>query len=119
VKGCVDGDARAVFNGLVSVPARSVKSVSEQSHHGLLLSRRARIDAKPELSIDCDDVQCRHGATVGALRQDAIFYLTSRGIEEKEAKSMLELAHVTSLLSAIENEPIKAYMEENLRRCHG
>ncbi len=119
VKGCVAGEARAVFNGRVEVKSGAVKSVSEQSHHGLLLSRRARIDAKPELEIDCDDVQCRHGATVGALRPDALFYLMSRGIPENQAQAMLELAHVTSLLSMIKNQDIQSYMESLLGGRYG
>lgn len=118
-KGCVDDEARAVFNGRVMVPKQSIKSSSEQSHHGLLLSKRARIDAKPELEIDCDDVQCRHGATVGALRQEALFYLMSRCIDEKTAKSMLELAHVVSLLDKVTHQGIQSYMLDLLRRKYG
>ena len=119
VKGCVDGDARAVFNARVRVPRHSHHSLSEQSHHGLLLSRRARIDAKPELEIDCDDVQCRHGATVGSLNRDALFYLVSRGIEESQAQSILELAHVVSLLEKIKDPQVKDYMQNLIRGRHG
>jgi Fe-S cluster assembly protein SufD len=119
VKGCVDGDARAVFNARVRVPRHSHHSLSEQSHHGLLLSRRARIDAKPELEIDCDDVQCRHGATVGSLNRDALFYLVSRGIEESQAQSMLELAHVVSLLEKIKDPQVKDYMQDLIRGRNG
>lgn len=114
VKGCVDDEARAVFNGRVCVKPGAIKAISDQSHHGLLLSKYARIDAKPELEIDCDDVQCRHGATVGALRADALFYLMARGIDEAKAKAMLELAHAASLLDAIDSPDIKTYMHDLL-----
>ncbi|MFI4956977.1 MAG: Fe-S cluster assembly protein SufD [Gammaproteobacteria bacterium] len=114
VKGCVDDNARAVFNGRVSVKPGAVKAYSEQSHHGLLLSRRARIDAKPELEIDCDDVQCRHGATVGALRADALFYLMSRGFNESQAKATLQLAHASSLIDEISVPEIREYMHHTL-----
>lgn len=114
VKGCVNDEARAVFNGRVAVKPHAVKAQSAQSHHGLLLSKRARIDAKPELEIDCDDVQCRHGATVGAIRQDALFYLTARGIPEKQARVMLELAHVSSLLSHVSRDDIRDHLEKIL-----
>jgi Fe-S cluster assembly protein SufD len=73
-------------------------------HHGLLLSDRAEIDAKPELLIYADDVQCAHGNTIGALDQEAIFYARSRGLPEADAKAMLTLAFVGEVVERIEHE---------------
>jgi Fe-S cluster assembly protein SufD len=88
-KSVVGGRGRAVNQGRVSVRKGAVKSDSHQLFKALLLSPRAEADAKPELEIFADDVICGHGAAIGALDADALFYLRARGIPESEAKGLL------------------------------
>ena len=88
-KAVADGEARSVFNGAVCVPRAAQRTSAEQMSRNLLLSRRARIDTKPELEIVADDVRCAHGATVSRLQQDELFYLQSRGIAADQASRLL------------------------------
>lgn len=88
-KGILSDAAHAVFNGKVVVAKHAEKTISSQKNHNILLSNHAEIDIKPELQIYADDVLCTHGATVGALSDDALFYLTTRGIEFNQAKKIL------------------------------
>lgn len=88
-KGVIDDQARAVFQGKIHVRRSAQKTDGYQSHHALLLSDRAEASAKPELEIYADDVKCSHGATAGQLDAEALFYLRSRGIPEREAKSLI------------------------------
>ena len=104
VKGCVSGQARAVFQGRIVVARGADKTDARMGHHGLILSERAEIDAKPELEIYADDVACAHGNTVGALDEEAIFYARSRGIPEAEARAMLTQAFVGEVVDRIEHE---------------
>jgi len=104
VKGCVSGQARAVFQGRIIVAKGADGTDAKMGHHGLILSERAEIDAKPELEIYADDVACAHGNTVGALDEEAIFYARSRGIPEAEARAMLTQAFVGEVVDRIEHE---------------
>jgi len=88
-RGVLQEKAHAVFNGRVFVSKEAHKSISQQLNNNLLLSSEAVVDTKPELEIYHDDVQCQHGATVGQLDADALFYLRSRGISEEAAKQLL------------------------------
>lgn len=107
--GILSGHARAVFNGKVIVAKHAVKTDAAQSNHNLLLSRGAEIDTKPELEIYADDVQCSHGATIGQLDQQALFYLRSRGIDAETARSMLVHAFAIRVLERIEMPELRAY----------
>lgn len=89
VRNVLDGYARGVFQGKVLVEQIAQKTDGYQMNQALLLSPDAEIDAKPELEIYADDVRCSHGATVGALDDDQLFYLRSRGIPEQEARQIL------------------------------
>jgi Fe-S cluster assembly protein SufD len=104
IKGCVSGQARAVFQGRIIVARGADQTDARMGHHGLILSERAEIDAKPELEIYADDVACAHGNTVGALDEEAIFYARSRGIPEAEARAMLTQAFVGEVVDRIEHE---------------
>jgi len=104
VKGCVSGQARAVFQGRIIVARGADQTDAKMGHHGLILSDRAEIDAKPELEIYADDVACAHGNTVGALDEEAIFYARSRGIPEAQARAMLTQAFVGEVVDRIEHE---------------
>ncbi|MEQ1753055.1 MAG: Fe-S cluster assembly protein SufD [Micropepsaceae bacterium] len=92
-KGIASGSGRGVIQGRVRVDKDAQQSDSLQMARGLMLSSTAEIDHRPELEIYADDVKCGHGATIGALDQDQIFYLESRGIPESEARMMLVRAY--------------------------
>jgi Fe-S cluster assembly protein SufD len=91
----------------VEVARGAQKTDGEQSLRGLLLSRTATINAKPELEIFADDVKCAHGATVGELNRDALFYLASRGIPAAEAKSLLTASFVADAIERIGEEKVR------------
>jgi Fe-S cluster assembly protein SufD len=109
VRGIVDGSAKAVFNGRVCVHKGAVKSYSEQSNHNLVLSSLAEVDTKPELEIYNDDVKCAHGATVGQLDEEALFYLLSRGIDKNQALALLKQAFVEQQFTLIDHQAIQDY----------
>jgi Fe-S cluster assembly protein SufD len=100
-KSVVGGHGRSVHQGRVTVREGAVKSDSHQLFKALLLSPRAEADAKPELEIFADDVICGHGTAIGALEQDALFYLRSRGIPEAEARGLLVRAFLGESIETI------------------
>lgn len=110
-KGVLSGRARGVFNGKVVVHKDAQKTDSEQSSAALLLSKKAEVDAKPELEIYADDVKCAHGSTVGQLDEDAVFYLTSRGIDEAGARAILTYSFADALIKNIEPECLRTHIE--------
>ncbi len=93
----VSDEAHAVFNGRVHIHKDAQKSSAEQNNRNLLLSQKARIDTKPELIIEADDVKAKHGATVGQLSADELFYLRSRGISKEQAQNMLMKGFVNDI----------------------
>ena len=95
----------------VEVARAAQKTDAEQSLKGLLLARGATINAKPELEIFADDVKCAHGATVGELDRDALFYMRSRGVPEAEAKGLLTRAFVADAIERIGEEAVRAAFE--------
>lgn len=103
-KGVVRDQARGVFQGRIVVAEGADRTDARMEHHALILSDRAEIDAKPELEIYADDVSCSHGATVGALDEDALFYARQRGIPEDEAKALLTAAFVGEVIDRIAHE---------------
>ena len=109
----LDGRAHGVFNGKIIVAEGAAKTDSAQSNANLLLSNNAEIDTKPELEIYHDDVKCAHGATVGQLDQDQLFYLKSRGISADEAKQMLTFAFADALLAEMGNATVRRFIEHN------
>jgi Fe-S cluster assembly protein SufD len=113
-KGILDGAARGVFNGKVVVHPDAQKTDAQQQNKNLLLSRNAEIDTKPELEIYADDVKCTHGATVGQLDRDTLFYLRSRGIDLEDARSLLTYAFATDVLQHVRLAPLRASIERVL-----
>jgi Fe-S cluster assembly protein SufD len=97
-RGILGGRCRCVWNGKAVVHAGADGTDAEQSNHNLLLSDRAEIDAKPELEIYADEVKCSHGTTVGQLDDAALFYLRSRGLDERDAKRALTRAFGASIV---------------------
>lgn len=102
-KGILLDKSRAVFNGKVFVAPEAHKTIAEQANHNLLLSSEAEIDTKPELEIYHDDVKCTHGATIGQLDANALFYLRSRGLDETTAKKILIQAFIEPLFQPLDN----------------
>lgn len=113
-KGVLAGASRAVFNGRVVVHPDAQKSDAAQTNRNLLLSDRAEIDTKPQLEIWADDVKCSHGATVGQLDADEIFYLRSRGIDEGTAKSLLTLAFAREVVDRVKLLPLQECLDRLL-----
>jgi Fe-S cluster assembly protein SufD len=113
-RGILDGQGRAVFNGKVLVAPHAVKTDAEQANHNLILSRGAEIDTKPELEIYADDVKCSHGATIGQLDEDQLFYLRSRGIEADAARNLLIAAFAEKLLSALPHPALMSHARGRL-----
>jgi Fe-S cluster assembly protein SufD len=121
-RGIASDKAKAVFNGRVAIHPQASKSVSEQTNNNLLLSNTAEVDTKPELEVYHDDVKAAHGATVGQLDKDALFYLQARGVEKEKAEAMLRSAFLLALIDEIENPAIKKIFNEALsvqEDCYG
>jgi Fe-S cluster assembly protein SufD len=107
-KGVLDDQGRGVFQGRIVVEKDAQKTDGQQSCRTLLLSDRAEIDTKPELEIYADDVKCSHGATVGEIEPDALFYLRARGVDEAEARRMLIEAFLGDVLDDIADESVRS-----------
>ncbi|MEZ5286195.1 MAG: Fe-S cluster assembly protein SufD [Vicinamibacterales bacterium] len=113
-KGILDGRARAVFNGRIIVRLDAQKTDSKQTNRALLLSDEATINSNPQLEIFADDVKCTHGAAVGQLDEEAMFYLRARGLSLKEARDMLIHAYAGEVLQRIAIPQLRAQLEREL-----
>ena len=111
-KSILDERSNGVFNGKVVVAADAQKSSAEQSNKNLILSDQALMNTKPQLEIFADDVKCSHGATIGQLDPNALFYLRSRGIELEEARSMLTHAFAGDIVQGIDNEAVRKMVDD-------
>jgi Fe-S cluster assembly protein SufD len=110
-KGILDGKSRAVFNGKVFVRHGAQQTDAQQTNKNLLLSNEAQIDTKPQLEIYADDVKCTHGAAIGQLNEDELFYLESRGINPALAKNMLTYGFAEEVIERITIESIKRELD--------
>ena len=110
-KGILDGKSRGVFNGKIMVRHGAQRTNSYQENRNIILSNEAKVDTKPQLEIFADDVKCSHGATVGQLSKEAIFYLRSRGIGEKQARLILIYAFANDVLQNIRLNEIRNPLE--------
>lgn len=118
-KGILDGKSRAVFNGKVFVREGALQTDAQQTNRNLLLSNEARVDTKPQLEIFADDVKCAHGATVGQLEEEELFYLVSRGLKPELAQNLLTYGFAEEVINKIKIESIKAQLDEAvLNRLH-
>jgi Fe-S cluster assembly protein SufD len=113
-KGILDDTSVGVFNGKIFVYEDAQKTDAKQTNQALLLSRTATINTKPQLEIFADDVKCTHGATVGQIREDALFYLRSRGIPEADARKLLVYAFVAEVLEKISIDEVREGLEKFL-----
>lgn len=114
-KGVVDGAARGVFNGHVIVHPGADKADAGQLNKNLLLSERAEVDTRPRLEIFADDVMCTHGAAIGHLDHDVLFYLRSRGIGLEQARSLLTRAFAEEVVDQLESGSLRALVERRVR----
>jgi Fe-S cluster assembly protein SufD len=110
-KGIVDERGHGVFNGRIIVWPGAPGTDASQTNKNLLLSDHAEIDTRPRLEIFTDDVKCTHGAAVGALDKEALFYLRSRGVPHEEAKALLMYAFAHEMLDRIQSESLRAHVE--------
>jgi len=113
-KGILDGQSTGVFNGKILVRKDAQKTDSKQSDKNLLLSESATINTKPQLEIFADDVRCTHGATVGQIDPEAIFYLRSRGIAREEARSLLTVAFANEIINRVKFQPLQEQLQAAL-----
>jgi len=110
--GILDGSAHGVFHGRIIVHKDAQKTDAKQTNRNLLLSDDAQIDTKPQLEIYADDVKCTHGATIGQIEENALFYLRSRGIDEASARKLLLLAFANECLDRMKEEGVRSHLQE-------
>ena len=113
-KGILRDKSRAVFHGRIVVQPGAQKTDSKQTNSNLLLSDEALVNTKPQLEIYADDVKCTHGATIGQLDEEAIFYLRSRGISEEAARSILVHGFAKDMLGQVRLEPLRQQLSNLL-----
>lgn len=111
-KGILDGKSRAVFNGKIFVRHDAQKTDAMQTNKNLLLSNEARVDTKPQLEILADDVKCAHGAAVGQIDEDELFYLETRGIHPDLARNLLTYGFAEEVIGKIKVDSIRAQLDE-------
>jgi Fe-S cluster assembly protein SufD len=111
-KGILDGNGRAVFNGKVFVREGAQKTDALQTNKNLLLSEKARVDTKPQLEIYADDVKCAHGAAVGQIDPEELFYLETRGIGPELGRSLLTYGFAEEVIGKIKIESIRSQLDE-------
>lgn len=115
MRSVLDGRAQGVFQGKVHVHQPAQKTDGYQLSRALILAEGAFMTTKPELEIYADDVKCSHGATTGQLDREPLFYMRSRGIDEKSAKSLLIQAFVSEIFANITDEKLKSMLEQKVR----
>ncbi len=115
-KGVLDDKASAVFNGYIYVARDSQKTAAFQKNANILMTPDATIDTMPFLEIYADDVKCSHGATVGQIDSEALFYLMQRGIPEKDAKLLLIYAFITEVTSKIDILPLRISIDDMVKK---
>jgi Fe-S cluster assembly protein SufD len=114
--GILDGQAHGVFHGRIVVHKPAQKTDAKQTNRNLLLSDDAQIDTKPQLEIYADDVKCTHGATIGQIEENALFYLQSRGISEKEARNLLLMAFAEECVGRMHEGAIREHVEKLIQQ---
>ncbi len=114
--GILDDHAHGVFHGRIIVHKDAQKTDAKQTNRNLLLSDDAQIDTKPQLEIHADDVKCTHGATIGQIDEEALFYMRSRGIDEASARNHLLLAFAGECLGRMKEGPVRRHVEALVNR---
>ena len=106
--------ARGIFNGLIKVAKYALKTDGQMTNNNLLLGRLAEVDTKPQLEIYADDVKCGHGATIGRIDEEQMFYLRSRGVDKDAAQLMIIHAFAAELTEAISDDTLKAAVMQRI-----
>ncbi|NHB91243.1 Fe-S cluster assembly protein SufD [Photorhabdus cinerea] len=114
-KTIVMDQSKAVFNGMIKVAPHALKTDGQMTNNNLLLGKQAEVDTKPQLEIYADDVKCSHGATVGRVDEEQLFYLQSRGINRREAQHMIVFAFAAELTDSIEDEVLRSVVMEHIK----
>ncbi|HEX4075953.1 MAG TPA: Fe-S cluster assembly protein SufD [Candidatus Acidoferrales bacterium] len=114
--GILDGHSHGVFHGRIIVHKDAQKTDAKQTNRNLLLSDTSQIDTKPQLEIYADDVKCTHGATIGQIEENALFYLRSRGIDETSARRLLLTAFAGECFDRMKEGPARAHVERLVRQ---
>lgn len=115
VKGVIDGNAKGIFQGKITIAKDAIHTIGNQMHRAMLLSDTAEVDCKPELEIFADDVKCSHGATSGVIDEDMLFYMCSRGINIEVAKKILIEAYLDEIISKIDDNDIYNWTKEFIK----
>lgn len=113
-KGILDKKSRTVFNGKVHVHPNAKANIANQANHNLLLSREAEVNTKPELEIYSEDVKCTHGATIGQMDEESLFYLRSRGISRDSSVNLLLDAFADEVISQIQQSDVRKYIKNRV-----
>jgi Fe-S cluster assembly protein SufD len=110
--GILDNKSKAVFHGRILVRPPAQKTDAKQTNKNLLLSDEATIDTKPQLEIYADDVKCTHGATIGQMDEESIFYLRARGLSKEIARRMLMHAFAGEIIDRVRHEPLRELLDK-------
>ncbi|MBS1686142.1 MAG: Fe-S cluster assembly protein SufD [Bacteroidetes bacterium] len=114
-KGVLDGESTGVFNGKIFVRKDAQKTNAFQSSKAILLSDEASVNSKPQLEIYADDVKCSHGAAIGQINKNELFYLLARGIDEATARGILTYAYGSSIIAALPMEALREHLYTRLK----
>jgi Fe-S cluster assembly protein SufD len=114
-KGILDDESTGVFNGKIFVQKDAQKTNAYQSSKAVLLSDEASMNSKPQLEIFADDVKCSHGAAIGQVSKNELFYLLTRGIDKETARGILTYAFANEIINAIKLPELKTYLDEKLK----
>lgn len=114
IKSVLFGESRFNYKGLIKIEKNAQKSNAYQKNQNLLMSDQAWADSRPYLEIKANDVRCTHGATLGSLEGDQLYYLMTRGIDEKESKRMLIKGFFREVLERLEDEEIESELEDKI-----
>ena len=114
--GILDGNSHGVFHGRIIVHKDAQKTDAKQTNRNLLLSDNAQIDTKPQLEIYADDVKCTHGATIGQIEENALFYMRSRGIDEASARRLLLMAFANESLNRMKSDSVREYLSSVIQK---
>jgi Fe-S cluster assembly protein SufD len=109
--GILDGRSKGVFHGRILVRQAAQKTDAKQTNKNLLLSETSTIDTKPQLEIYADDVKCTHGATIGQLNEESIFYLRARGLDAETARRMLIHAFAAEIIERVRYAPAREELD--------
>jgi len=114
-KGVLDNESTGVFNGKIFVQKDAQKTNAYQSSKAVLLSDEASMNSKPQLEIFADDVKCSHGAAIGQVSKNELFYLLARGIDKETARGILTYAFANEIIAAIKLPELKTYLDNKLK----